>query len=69
MLPDAIAKQAKALLAGFGAAAAYLIGVLPADVTNWGEAFGSVTVTQYLGGIIAVLGVYGITWATPNRVA
>lgn len=62
-----IAKQAKALLAGVGAIAAYLLGVLPPDVTNWGEAFGVVTVTQYIGGIIAVLGVYGITWAVPNR--
>lgn len=64
---DGISTQAKAILAGVGALAAYLLGVLPPDVTNWGEAFGAVTVTQYIGGIVAVLGVYGVTWAVPNR--
>lgn len=66
-MPDGIATQAKAIFAGVGAIAAYLLGVLPPDVTNWADAFGSITVTQYIGGIVAVLGVYGITWAVPNR--
>lgn len=64
-----IKTQAKAVFAGVGAVASYLLGVLPPDVTNWGDAFGSVTVTQYIGGIVAVLGVYGITWAVPNAAA
>lgn len=66
-MTNTIAKQAKAILAGIGAAASYLLGVLPPDVTDWAEAFGAVTVTQYVGGIVAVLGTYGIAWAVPNR--
>jgi uncharacterized protein (DUF697 family) len=66
-MPDGIANQAKAIFAGVGAIGAYLLGVLPPDVTDWVIAFGQVTVTQYIGGIVAVLAAYGITWAVPNR--
>ena len=53
---------AKAIAAGLGAAAAYFIGVLPAE-----GGFGDLTTVQYLGVIPVVLAVYGITWAVPNR--
>lgn len=65
-MPDAIAHQAKAIFAGVGAAASYLIGVLDPNAIGF-EAFAQVTTVQWLGGILAVLAVYGITWAVPNR--
>ena len=53
---------AKAIAAGLGAGCAYLIGVIPAE-----GGFGDVSTVQWLGLVIAVLGVYGVTWAVPNR--
>lgn len=53
---------AKAIAAGIGAAATYLIGVIPAA-----GGLGDVNVVQWLGLVPVVLAVYGITWAVPNR--
>lgn len=53
---------AKAIAAGIGAAATYLIGVIPAA-----GGFGDVNAVQWLGLVPVVLAVYGITWAVPNR--
>lgn len=65
-MPDAIASQAKAILAGVGALAGYLIGVL--DPTALGaDAFATVTTTQWVGAVLSVLAAYGITWSVPNR--
>lgn len=52
---------AKAVAAGVGAAAAYLIGVLPAE-----GGFADVTLIQWLGLVPVVLAVYGVTWSVPN---
>lgn len=61
-----IKESAKAYLAAVGALASYLVGVL--DPTALGfDAFAAVTTTQWIGAIIAVLGVFGVTWSVPNR--
>lgn len=65
-MPDGIAYQAKAILAGVGALASYLIGVLDPTALGFG-AFATVTTVQWIGAVVAVLGVYGITYAVPNR--
>lgn len=57
---------AKAWLAGLGAAASYLIAVLDPTAIGF-SAFATVTTVQWLGGIVSVLAVYGITWSVPNR--
>lgn len=55
-------KVAKAIAAGIGAAAAYFIGVIPAE-----GGFGDLHTIQWLGAIPVVLAVYGVTWRVPNR--
>lgn len=52
---------AKAIAAGVGAAAAYFIGVIPAE-----GGFGDLTTIQWLGAVPVVLAVYGIVWRVPN---
>jgi multidrug transporter EmrE-like cation transporter len=55
-------KYAKAIAAGIGAAATYLIGVIPAE-----GSFEAVNTVQWLGLVPVVLAVYGVTWAVPNQ--
>lgn len=59
-------KNAKAVLAGIGALAGYLIGVLDPQALGM-SAFANVTTVQWLGAVLTVLGTYGITWAVPNK--
>ncbi len=52
---------AKAIAAGLGAGAAYLMGVVPAEGT-----FSDVSLVQWLGLVPVILATYGITWRVPN---
>lgn len=65
-MPDVIARNAKAVAAGLGALAAYLIGVLDPNAIGL-SAFAGVTTVQWLGAVLAVLATYGITWGVSNR--
>lgn len=56
----------KAYLAAVGAAAAYLMGVLDPNAVGL-AAFATVTTTQWMGLVTAVLGTFGVVWAVPNR--
>lgn len=58
---DYIKSVAKAIAAGLGAAAAYLVGVIPAE-----GGIGDITTIQWIALVPIVLGVYGITWGVPN---
>ena len=56
-----VRRNAKAILAGIGATAAYLAGVLSGN-----EGLGTVTTQEWLTGVAFVIGTYGITWRVPN---
>ena len=53
---------AKAVASAIVVAAAYLVGVIPAE-----GGFGDVTTVQWLGLVVFMGGAYGITYAVPNR--
>lgn len=56
---------AKAIAAGFGAAATYFGGVL-LTIEGGAGSFSDLSTVQWLGAIPAILLVYGIVWLTPN---
>lgn len=53
---------AKAVASALVVAAAYLIGVIPAE-----GGFGDVSTVQWLGLVVFMGGAYGITYAVPNE--
>lgn len=57
-----VKETAKAVAAGLGAAATYLIGVAGAE-----GSLSDLTAAQWLGLIPVVLVTYGITWGVPNQ--
>lgn len=59
-------KTAKAIGAGIGAGATYLLGVWSEDA-GFLEAFETMTGVQWLGLTLSILGVYGITYRLTNR--
>ena len=61
---DFIKHTAKAVVAAVVVAAAYLVGVIPAE-----GGFGDVTTVQWLGLVVFMGGAYGITYAVPNAPA
>jgi hypothetical protein len=52
---------AKAVASAVVVAAAYLIGVIPAE-----GSFGDVSTVQWLGLVVFIGGAYGITYAVPD---
>jgi hypothetical protein len=52
---------AKAVVSAAVVAAAYLVGVIPAE-----GSFGDVSTVQWLGLVVFMGGAYGITYATPD---
>ncbi len=61
-IPNGIAEQAKAILAGVGAAAGALALILTGD-----EGFADVSTAEWLSVIMSVLATYGVVWSVPNR--
>lgn len=61
-VPPFVKQTAKAFAAMLVCAAAYLVGVVPAE-----GGFGDVTTVQWLGLVVFMGGAYGVTWAVPNQ--
>ena len=59
---ETIRTTAKAVVSATVVAAAYLVGVIPAE-----GGFGDVSTVQWVGLVVFVGGAYGITYRVPNR--
>lgn len=59
---DSLRPVAKAVVSAIVVAAAYLVGVIPAE-----GGFGDVSTVQWLGLVVFMGGAYGITYAVPNK--
>jgi hypothetical protein len=57
---------AKAIVAAIVTAAAYLVGVFPADASLF-DGLADLTGLQWLGLVVFMGGAYGITYAVPNK--
>lgn len=57
-------KYAKAVAGAAGAAATYLVGVIPAE-----GGFGDVSTVQWVGLVPVILGTFGIVWGVRNTPA
>jgi hypothetical protein len=55
---------AKAIVGALAAAAAYLVGVIPAE-----GGFGDLSTVQWVGLVPVLLGAFGIVWSIPNKQA
>lgn len=60
-IPAIVKDTAKAITSAVVVAAAYLIGVIPAE-----GGFNDVTTAQWLGLVVFVGGAYGLTYAVPD---
>lgn len=60
-----IRESAKAVVAALVVAAAYLVGVFPADAGLL-DGLGQLTGVQWLGLLLFVGGAYGLTYRIPN---